>query len=66
MEGERTRGVQHLADGACHVGGVALDDEFEAIVGDDGDVFRQLLVRHRVKSAVVRVNLDWRSGFSEA
>ncbi len=43
-EGYATRGIQHLADGARDVGGVALDDEFEAVVGDDGDVFGEFFV----------------------
>lgn len=34
----RTLGIQHLLDGAGDAGGVAAEDELEAVVGDEGYV----------------------------
>lgn len=36
--GGRTLGIQHLLDGAGDAGGVAGEDELEAVVGDEGYV----------------------------
>lgn len=36
--GEIGRRVEHFADRAGDAGGVARDDEFEAVGGDEGDV----------------------------
>lgn len=35
---QRTLWIEHLLDGAGDAGGVAADDELEAIAGDEGDV----------------------------